>query len=281
MSKEYYRDELDDNISMGEVALICYETILKKDVLNKIIISTIFILHLKKYVRFEKSEDQDGVVILLQDSDEKLKKSEEVILETLRKSDENNDKKLTLNEITKENNTIFLKNRINIKNAIVEEAIEDGILDKERLALKQKYFEKQEKFAATALFIPLIFCFVTERLEPLIFEIITVPIGLIGGIIYFRKSKAVNMFTEESNIQKRKIEGLKNYLKDFSLIKDRNILEVYLWKKYLAYSIVFDMNHDILEKLSVNLEMEQQGFLSILDEGLHPEKQNNNNFKEE
>ena len=257
MEKDYYRDEINEDISMGEVALICYETILKKDVLNRIIISTILTLHLKKHIKFEKSENQDGVIILLQDSKEKLKKSEEVVLDALKKSDIEKDKKLTLNEITNQNNTIFIKNRKEIKDAIVEEAIEDGILDEKKLALKQKYFEKEEKFAAIALFIPLMICFATNSLYPISLEIITMPIGLIGGFIYAKKSRNINMYTEEASIQKRRLEGLRKYLEDFSLIKDRDILEIYLWEKYLAYSTVFNINKNILNILKINLNYQQ------------------------
>ena len=51
-----------------------------KDILNRIIISTILTLHLKKYIKFESSENQDGVIVLIQDSNEKLKNTVIVFL---------------------------------------------------------------------------------------------------------------------------------------------------------------------------------------------------------
>ena len=43
-------------------------------------------------------------------------------------------------------------------------------------------------------------------------------------------------------------------LEDYSFINKREILEIYLWEKYLAYATIFNINHNIIEILQVNLE---------------------------
>ena len=45
MEAKYARDEINSEISMGEVAFLCDERILDKNIMNRIIISTILYLY--------------------------------------------------------------------------------------------------------------------------------------------------------------------------------------------------------------------------------------------
>ena len=57
---------------------------------------------------------------------------------------------------------------------------------------------------------------------------------------YFRTSKG-----EEIN---EKLEGLKEYLKDYSDIKNKTAEEITLWDDYLIYSIIFKQNNIAIQK---------------------------------
>ena len=158
MEAKYVRDEMNSEISMGEVSLLCDEKILDKNVMNRIIISTILQLHLKKYIQFNK--DKKGkVIIQIQNSKEQLKKTEKLILKCLKASDIEKDNQLQLEEITRSNNQIFYKNKKQLKDLIIEESIEDGYMDKEKLELKEKYFNTMMSM------ILLMFLFVLLRLR--------------------------------------------------------------------------------------------------------------------
>lgn len=139
MEAKYVRDEMNSEISMGEVSLLCDEKILDKNVMNRIITSTILQLHLKKYLQFNKDE-KGKVNIKIQDSKEQLKKTEKLILKCLKASDIEKDNQLQLEEITRSNNQIFYKNKKQLKDLIIEESIEDGYIAQEKLKLKEKYF---------------------------------------------------------------------------------------------------------------------------------------------
>lgn len=139
MEQKYFRDEINLKMSMGEVALICYENILDKKIINRIIISTILELHLKKYIKLSK-DIKGKIFIQIEDSNEELRKSEKLILQGLKESDIEKDNKLELEEITGTKNQIFSKNKRNIKDLILTEALEDGYIDGEKLELKQNYF---------------------------------------------------------------------------------------------------------------------------------------------
>lgn len=139
MEEQYDREEIDSKISMGEVAFICGEKILDKNVVNRIITSTILQLHLKKYIEFNK--DKAGkTIIQIQNSKERLKKTEELILKCLKASDIEADNQLKLEEITRSNNQFFNKNKKQLKDLIIEEAIEDGYIEEKKLKEKQRYF---------------------------------------------------------------------------------------------------------------------------------------------
>jgi len=139
VEQKYYREEMNLKMSMGEVALICYENILDKNIMSRIIISTILELHLKKYIKFTK-DIKGRIFVQIQDSNEELRKTEKLILQCLKESDIEKDNKLELEEITGNKNHIFSKNKGNIKDLIITEALEDGYIDEEKLELKQNYF---------------------------------------------------------------------------------------------------------------------------------------------
>ena len=53
--------------------------------------------------------------------------------------------------------------------------------------------------------------------------------------VYIRTEIARNLNNE--------IDGLKNFLKDFSVIEHRDKKEFIIWKEYLIYAILFDINN--------------------------------------
>ncbi len=61
-------------------------------------------------------------------------------------------------------------------------------------------------------------------------------------IQYFRKSYRR---TSKGNVLLNKAYALKNYLKQYSLIKDRSEQELLLWEYYLVYAVALDVNERI------------------------------------
>ena len=67
------------------------------------------------------------------------------------------------------------------------------------------------------------------------------------GKLYKRTSKG-----RELN---QKLEGLKNYLKDYSLMNEREAKEIELWDDYLIYSVMFGHNKKIIEEYEKYIEI--------------------------
>lgn len=101
--------------------------------------------------------------------------------------------------------------------------------------------------------------FILDILEPLfilasIISIFVAIFKLIEQIMYFNKNYTR---TIKGNELLNKAYALKNYLRDYSLIKNRTEEELVLWEYYLIYSIILDVNvkikDEIIEKYSENI----------------------------
>ena len=68
-------------------------------------------------------------------------------------------------------------------------------------------------------------------------------------IILYAKVKSDNYFrTKKGEEVNKKLEGLKNFLKDFSILSEREKHEIALWDEYLIYSVLFNHNNAITDK---------------------------------
>ena len=47
------------------------------------------------------------------------------------------------------------------------------------------------------------------------------------------------------------MEGLKNYMADFSMLKERDIPDLVLWEKYLVYATAFGISDKVIKQLKV------------------------------
>ena len=86
--------------------------------------------------------------------------------------------------------------------------------------------------------------------------IIFFPIKTIARIIAFVKY-GLGKRTKKGEELLEQIYGLKNFLKDFSIIKDRKLEEVYLQEHYLVYALTLDVNtkvdDEILKKIKKHI----------------------------
>lgn len=56
-------------------------------------------------------------------------------------------------------------------------------------------------------------------------------------------------YTEQGIREKRKVLELKNYIVQYSLMKERDLADTILWDKYLAYAIAFGITNKITDKV--------------------------------
>lgn len=317
--------DIDINLSMGENALLLYEDILEKKVLNKIIISTILKLHKKGYVEFYKN-NKNELIVKIKKGIEKLKISEIFVYECLNTIDRNSDSVLTLDEFNVSDNKVFAKNKNKIKELIIQEALEDKLLDVKRYKKKRKYFFRAMEILLILIcsfLIPIrkmVLCILTISLlifikspgfitktflnkpkhtlkkgwlndemwkccskiewrniitEFLIYIstfylnlyliektslyinvtfifLVEMTITLIFAIIEYIKFRKIDVYTDKAIFNKMKLKELEKFLKDNSLIEERETIEIYIWEDYLTFSVLLGINEKIPDEIKMN-----------------------------
>lgn len=97
-----------------------------------------------------------------------------------------------------------------------------------------------------------IFLILTLFLVIFIFMIVLLyyPITKIISLIILTKKlkNNNNIRTEKGEEINLKLEGLKKFLEDFSLLDEKDKEELIIWEDYLIYSIIFNQNKKIVEK---------------------------------
>lgn len=134
-----YKYDFNEKLSIGESALIYYNSILKKDVFNRIIISTILKLHKKGYVELNNTKNNE-LIIKIKNGTKDLRISEKFIYECLKCIDTDGDSILTLNEFKISENNVFATQKNNIKELIIQEAMKDELIDIKKFKKKRMYF---------------------------------------------------------------------------------------------------------------------------------------------
>ena len=81
--------------------------------------------------------------------------------------------------------------------------------------------------------------------------------GLLGILLIFNTililKTNTNIFTKKGKKEYEKAYGLKEYIKDYSLIKDRDIDSAIVWDEYLAYAVAFSIPNKVTNKINVKL----------------------------
>lgn len=91
--------------------------------------------------------------------------------------------------------------------------------------------------AASFIVTPLIVVIVAEWL------ICTIILGIV--------SSKEDCLTQPGKIEKQQWKGLKNYMIDFSMLKDREVPDLVLWEQYLVYATAFGISEKVVKQLKV------------------------------
>ena len=161
------------------------------------------------------------------------------------------------------------------------EANDDNLIKKSTFNIKKTIIKSVIGNILKILMFMLVFgliCFNIEKLNPLLEKgvisdnlmfILVIILGF-GFMIWFTSISlgSIKLFSylllksnsygrtdigEEVN---KKIEGLKNYINDFSILDEREQHELMIWEDYLIYSVLFNQNDKVINELSSLVEAE-------------------------
>ena len=82
--------------------------------------------------------------------------------------------------------------------------------------------------------------------------LIIIGVIFVMNILTYIKTKS-HILTEKGKYELAKAQGLKDYIQDYSLMKERELDSVIIWDEYLAYAVAFGIPNKITEKFGENL----------------------------
>lgn len=235
----YYRDI----ISTYSPGVLSYIDDFKLD--EKDIAATLISLELKRKIKI------DNQVKIVDATSNNLEKNEKYILEKI------------IQNKTKEINFIDFEEKI------IEDCIENDLIV-ERSEIEKKL--KKKKTVVICIYIILIFLFFSS--PELLFSNTFMSNGILSFIsivsitviflllislpfianVYFKSYKLMNdlnpyIRNKKGNDINLKLEGLKKYIKEYSLLNEKEHNDIVIWEDYLIYSIIFGQNKDMVEKI--------------------------------
>ena len=220
---EYYREILDET-SSGVLSFVYNKRINYKDIL----ISTLLKLEKEKIIKLDYNNSH--IEILLNESN-KLSEYEKYILNLLKFESKNEAIQFsTLKQIISNENF-----KINIRELIKKSSKEKG------------YYKTNNFTSNIIVYIILINFFVTFFI--LFTEPIVGALCLFNTIILFLlcyiANKKIYIKTKQGKLLSDKLNGLKKFLTEYSIINERQIEEISVWDYYIIYAIIFDLKGNL------------------------------------
>ena len=241
---EYYRDLPDEKATPGEAAFLLKDLYItfRYDI-GKIFAATMLDLTLKGFIELEVNKElkeKDSITIrILDKNDEDLKKDEKEVLTFLKKASEN-DEFLTMKKIEK-----YIK-----ESPVKVDRLENNIHQAVKNNLDTiKYFSKEEykRYCSySTIFVLYIIGMIFTAICPP-----TAIVAAINAILCYKIMKRINILTVAGLDQKEMWKGLKKYMEEFSLLKEREIPELVIWEKYLVYATAFGIADKVLKQLKI------------------------------
>lgn len=255
----YFRDILKEY----SVSVLSYIDDFKLDYPSDLI-AMLLQMEYKKIISF----NEDNITI--NNYDKEIKPSEKVILDSIKNGKLEWFGYNELEHITKENinekpTLMITPAKYLFEKSIKEEGLSCGLLEEKeasnKLLIKDIVFSIIIYAIAGFLLYSLINYFTS--LNEIDFEILYfIPLLILCLfmmffpfyklwylIILYAKIKSDNYFrTKKGEEVNKKLEGLKNFLKDFSILSEREKYEIALWDEYLIYSVLFNHNNAITDK---------------------------------
>ena len=229
---KYYRDFPSEN---GPEIV---EYLLKRNITTASFSASILSLIYKKKIEYEKLSKNDYKLKLV--TKEGLTESEEKLVRCVFE----NSKEITLKGLKKRasrNYDMFASNYSSWQNTCLKEG-------------KNKNFYEKKKMTNYILFSisPLILVLFNDKftyVNKLLFCLL-ILLGITSFVYYITATKR----TKEGNEEYYKWLGLKNFMKDFGRMHEKELPEITLWEKYLVYATVFG----IAKKLAKDMEIKVQ-----------------------
>lgn len=261
----YYRELPRNNVTSLEALYIYGERKRKLDgsELGKVFSATIMDLVLKGKLTFivDSTDKKDGTKIGIPDKANFLKdlSSDErnfakIVLEATSKYKKD---EITLKELQKYIKSIPAEELQNMPESLhikmIDKLSKKGIIDKDNFKNYKKVNNRLGVYIFIAILV-IIFQFSFTLLPNSIINIIKITIivlAIVNIILTKQELKRIAVYTQEGVDESAKWKGLKKYMKEFSLLKEKEVPDIVIWEKFLVYATVFGIADKVLKQLKV------------------------------
>ncbi len=246
---DYYREIPDETATPADASFLLFGGINQN--ISRILSASILDLCLKKKlslnIEAENTEKEDIRITLNDNETNDLPESEKIIYDELKKvSNEGSFTIKGLQKYIKDNSKKFVKNIDKVSMLAGKEEIKRENYNKEDANIGSNYIGLSVLYIIIAIasaFASVMF------FKPI--GIILVCILIINAILSGILSSRYTGFTQKGINEKELWNGLKRYMLDFSLLKEREVPELVLWEKYLVYATAFGISERVINQLKI------------------------------
>lgn len=241
---EYYRDLPDEKATPGEAVFLLkglYSDFTMD--FGKIFSATMLNLTLKQYISLSIDSNLKGKKAIkitdLKKETVDLKTDEKEMLEFLKKAMKSKEE-ITMKELEayiKAHPSAIEKLIPKVHKNVKTNLITNQYFDEENYNEYNNYLGKSVLYLVGAI------C--------LFFLLPLAVVFMINAVYCYKIKNRINVLTQDGLDQKEMWKGLKKYMEDFSLLKEREVPELVIWEKYLVYATVFGISEKVLKQLKI------------------------------
>ena len=249
---QYFRDVPNEKIATPAVADYIRNYRGTSSTLNtsKVFPATMLDLSTKGYLEFRTLDKNDITIILNRNKEVELSQDEKVVYDLVAKCcDYFKKDEITTKEFSKYARREY--EDIHADSVLMEKYAkdkhrEDGNIDMDRV---EQYNEWNSKWSAYFITV-----FVIAMFTVMALFILPIAIALIicAIICLHNRNKIKSALTEKGYREQQEWKALKNYLNDYSLLKEKAAPDIVLWEKYLVYATVFGISAKVIKQLKVD-----------------------------
>ena len=244
---EYFRDIPRENDSTPGEALYLYNLFNYKNKNKSLIAAYILDLCVKGYLSIQE-ENKDMYITILKQPDS-LKEDEKSVYDLIRQVAMGNNK-VNIKDINKFSKKDKLSYEVCTKSTMdnIEYNLrKENLIERDMEALQKS--EKREHILTIAMVISLITSFALNITSILLF--IPVILFIIELIVLYNLRLKLNKYklTQNGVYEAEEWNGLRNYLKDYSLLEEKNVFDIILWEKYLVYATALGISKELINQL--------------------------------
>jgi len=259
----YYRELPYKNMTAGDIAYIYYyknNKMSKK--LNKVFSANVLSLFLKGCISLEKNSKKEIVVTINKNNinAKELLRDENTVFYLFIDASKKLNKSFTMKEfkkyINKQNAEKIVERFEDMKIKAEINAKEKNIYALKNVNIREKYKSKFEMSMLMLFLMPIIFMagigLLVEGIVATILWLVmfTYEFLLLKDVIIIKKllNKSWNL-SEKGMDYLSKLKGLKRYIEDFSLMRERETMDVILWREYLVSAVVLGVSDKVIKEL--------------------------------